>query len=274
MKFCWMGSMYQLLSVWNVLCQYIINDSDWKTEGGRGQPIYQPARCLQSCFFFLAVVTPPPPPPPFVSTHSKSSCAMAAQVPLLSAYQLSISCRWWNRGVSRTSTLTSPEASCDWPMSVGKSAWWCFKWETPGEQTHFAAVVAQYVSQTRGSVNGWKVSKLCRITPNPNEPRYSDLIHNRVSQNENGNKRPFHWWKETNHVVLTRGDTLKLIIGPWCNRNKHIKTTINNIYHIIELIKIWNQHFRTEHQLIGRSATSWQQLKAKMRRGARCISKE
>lgn len=60
--FCWMGSMYQLLSVWNVLFHSLPinhhrlrpNDRSWKRVG-RGQPFF-PLFFLGSC---LQIIVPP-----------------------------------------------------------------------------------------------------------------------------------------------------------------------------------------------------------------------
>lgn len=141
--FCWMGSMYQLLSVWNVLFHSLpINhqrlrpkDRSWKRS-----PFFPPfffrilpsdyrtADCLHSCFFFL--LSSSFPLSPLVSTHSKSSCAMAAQLPLLRAYRLcqivrvtSWRCRWWH---TATGWRGQPNVSADAARGqavIGQRGW-------------------------------------------------------------------------------------------------------------------------------------------------------
>lgn len=74
---------YQCEMCFSTRCQLTINDSDRKTEVGRGQPFFPPfffrilpsdyrtADCLHSCFFFLAVVILSPFPPRFCSFQVK-----------------------------------------------------------------------------------------------------------------------------------------------------------------------------------------------------------
>lgn len=154
---------YQCEMCFSTRCQLTINDFDRKTEVGRGQPPppffftilpsdYRTADCLHSCFFFL--LSSSFPLSPLVSTHSKSSCAMAAQLPLLRAYLAA--CRLCalppagaggvthSDGMERTAKRQRwrrPRLSCDWSARVGKSAWQCFKRGSPREKTHFAGVV-------------------------------------------------------------------------------------------------------------------------------------
>lgn len=170
-EWCPCINCYQCEMCFSTRCQLTIKDSDRKTDVGRGffslfftllPSDYRTAGCLHSCSFFL--LSSSFPLSPLVSTHSKSSCAMVAQLLLLRAYRTRVDCARYLMPVQvvthsdRTERTTGrqrrrrPRPSCDWSAQVGKSGWQCFKWRSPSEKTHFGGVVVQYVSQSDGQL--------------------------------------------------------------------------------------------------------------------------
>lgn len=165
--FCWMRSMYQLLSVWNMLFYSLpINhqrprpkDGSWK------RSTFFFFFFLQSCLqiivppvvyivaFFCCCRHPFPFPPSFLlipsqvvqwrpSSHDWGLIGLVQIVCVTSCR-----CRWWH---TATGWSGQPDVSAGavWGQAViGQRGWEspgdsCFKWGSPREKTHSAGVVA------------------------------------------------------------------------------------------------------------------------------------